>query len=190
MIVMVLLLSLFSGIMSIYYYGYSSVLLGTTYSSSEWNETSQVRAETFLIILWILWHHHFPPPPPPHLSLFIYLSLTDQCLCIICIWYQYFLTCLLLQNQFFFSHQTSLFLLYECTHPSPITYTYTYHHLSSHFFFSSALFLFFFISSIQPSYVMISLVSLSERGSRRHIKSEQRRNCWCSSSGVDCVDFE
>lgn len=189
MIVMVLLLSLFSGIMSIYYYGYSSVLLGTTYSSSEWNETSQVRAETFLIILWILWHHHFPPPPP-HLSLFIYLSLTDQCLCIICIWYQYFLTCLLLQNQFFFSHQTSLFLLYECTHPSPITYTYTYHHLSSHFFFSSALFLFFFISSIQPSYVMISLVSLSERGSRRHIKSEQRRNCWCSSSGVDCVDFE
>lgn len=109
MIVMVLLLSLFSGIMSIYYYGYSSVLLGTTYSSSEWNETSQVRAETFLIILWILWHHHFPPPPP-HLSLFIYLSLTDQCLCIICIWYQYFLTCLLLQNQFFFSHQTSLFL--------------------------------------------------------------------------------
>lgn len=83
MIVMVLLLSLFSGIMSIYYYGYSSVLLGTTYSSSEWNETSQVRAETFLIILWILWHHHFPPPPPPpHLSLFIYLSLTDQCLCI------------------------------------------------------------------------------------------------------------
>lgn len=109
MIVMVLLLSLFSGIMSIYYYGYSSVLLGTTYSSSEWNETSQVRAETFLIILWILWHHHFPPSPP-HLSLFIYLSLTDQCLCIICIWYQYFLTCLLLQNQFFFSHQTSLFL--------------------------------------------------------------------------------
>lgn len=77
MIVMVLLLSLFSGIMSIYYYGYSSVLLGTTYSSSEWNETSQVRAETFLIILWILWHHHFPPPPPPHLSLFIYLWLIN-----------------------------------------------------------------------------------------------------------------